>query len=412
MSSTRTAKTSDPGHAPERNLSSPAHRPVNISLAIAAQACRIYDPRTRAACLWLANLAANSQRIQLCWQERLLPDPLGTVGRITEADLARKLDLDPHEIYAALTGHEDADLPRFVAAVEKFRKYFESQLPQLVKTADSATIAAAFRTAADEHRIVTVSGKWRHGKTDECQRLWLLNLHRAVWVHCPSDNTERSFICANAAALGISANIAKKTVLLREQIKRALGIGLIDIIILDEAHNLWPSDLADSKPVRAEYVRELRDSLGVGTLCITTEQFALSLALAVKHNARYAPGQFSGRRAQFPLSDIHTDAEIRSIAKLHGAGRLPDAALPILVEFAKAEEGYLGSMVTAIRQALSLAENGVVSMDHVAIALKQQRTDERIADLARAVRPTRRGHIAGSIQRNAARQLTNGRRAA
>lgn len=396
MSSTRYASNQEPSHAPERNLSDPARRPITVSLAIAAQACRIYDPATRSACLWLANLAANSQRIQLCWQERLLPDPLGTVGRISEVELAHQLGLEPVEIYEALSGHPEADLPNFTLAVETFRAKFESQLPPLVKTSDSDIIAAAFATAAEEHKITVLSGKWRCGKTDESQRLWLKNLHRCIWVHCPADNTERSFLNAIAAALGISANAGKKTPQLREQIKRAFGIGLIDCIIMDEAHNLWPSDIADSKPARAEYLRELRDTLGLGCMLITTDQFALSLALAVQHNTRWAPGQFLGRRAQFPLSDIHTDAEIRSIAKLHGEGLLPEAALPILVEFAKAEEGYLGAMVTAIRQTLRVGRvaGRAPTMEDLAAALKQQRTDERAADLARVKRPSRHGRRA------------------
>jgi len=404
MSNTRYADTDDPGHAPFRNLSSTAHRPITISLAVAAQACRIYEPVTRAACLWLANLAANSQRIQLCWQDRLLPDPLGTVGRITEVDLSAKLGLTTFDIYAALSGHPDADLPQFVAAVAKFRAEFERQLPPLVKTQDTAKIAAAFATAADEHKLVTVSGKWRHGKTDECQRIWLRNLHRAIWVHTPADNTERSFLNAIAAALGISANISKKPVHLREQIKRAFGIGLIDLIFLDEGHNLWPADLADSKPIRAEYLRELRDSLGLGAMIITTEQFALSLSLALQHNTRWAPGQFLGRRAQFKLSDIHTDTEIRAIAKLHGRGQLPEEALPILVDFAKAEEGYLGAMVTAIRLAMSIAAaaDKPLGMEEVASAIKQQQTDERIADLTKNVKPAKRRKPPGLNDRRAA----------
>ena len=405
MPNTRYATTDDPGHAPGRNLSSREHRPITISLAVTAQACRIYDAATRAACLWLANLSANSQRIQLCWQDRLLSDPLGTVGRITEVDLAAKLGLTPFEIYAALSGHPEADLAKFREAVERFRAEIEGKLPPLVKTQDSDVIAAAFVTAAEEHKIVTLSGKWRHGKTEECQRLWLRNLHRTVWVHCPADNTERSFLNAFAAALGVSANICKKPAHLRDQIKRAFGIGLIDCVILDEAHNLWPADLADTKPVRAEYVRELRDSLGLGFVLITTEQFALNLALAIKHNTRWAPGQFSGRRAQYKLSDIHSDTEIRAIARLHGGGRLPAEAIPVLVEFAKAEEGYLGAMVTAIRSALSISHasgSSMATMEDVARALKQQRTDERIMDIARATKPARRRKLTALTDRRAA----------
>src|SRR6266496_5660485 len=113
MSSTRYSNNPDPAHAPERNLSSTRLRPINISLSVAAQAARAYPKEVREACLWVANLAANSQRIQLCWQRRLLPDPLGTVGHITEADLCSKLDLHAIEVYRALTGHEEADLLKF-----------------------------------------------------------------------------------------------------------------------------------------------------------------------------------------------------------------------------------------------------------------------------------------------------------
>lgn len=389
---TRHSDSDDPGHAPERNLSSARLRPINISLAVAAQAARAYSKEAREACLWLANLAANSQRIQLCWQRRLLPDPIGTIGRITEADLCGKLDLHPIEVYRALTGHDEADLPKFVARVSALRKDFESKLPPLVKTADSRAIAEAFTVAGDEHRITTIQGKWRHGKTEECEREWLKNLHRCIWLHCPSDNPERSFLHEFARALGIGANISKKPTQLRSQIKGALGIGLIDTVIIDEAHWLWPTDLAWQKPIRAEFVRELRDTLGVGFVLVTTEQFALAMEYSKQHNARYAPGQLAGRRYQFELRDAHTDKEILAIAALH-AGNAADDALRHFVDFAKAEEGYLGIMIEAIGAARRSAAHGTITATHAALATRQQQTSSRIKQLALAAKPARKGRF-------------------
>src|SRR5260370_12690772 len=148
MPTTRYSHNPDPAHAPERNLSSMRLRPINISLAVAAQAARTYPKEARQACLWLSNLAANSQRIQLCWQRRLLPDPLGTIGRITEAELCEKAGLQRHDVYWALTGGvsgaDDPILQKFVSAVKKLRAEFEEKLPPLVKTADSRVIADAF----------------------------------------------------------------------------------------------------------------------------------------------------------------------------------------------------------------------------------------------------------------------------
>ncbi len=391
---TRTSTNDDPSHAPERNLSSARLRPINISLAVAAQATRSYPTESRNAALWLANLAANSQRIQLCWQRRLLPDPIGTIGRITEADLCSKLGLHPIEVYRALTGHDEADLDKFCLAVKRLRAEFESKLPPLVKTADSRAIAEAFEIAGDEHRITVVQGKWRHGKTEEAERNWLLNLHRAVWLDCPEDNYDRTFLAALGGALGIGANVSKKIPVLRAQIKTAMGIGLIDTVIIDEAHNLWPENLQSIKPKRVEFIRHLRDSLGVGAVLLTTEQFALAVEISKAHNARYAPGQLAGRRYQFELRDAHTDREIRAIAALH-CGNATDDALDGLVTFAKAEEGYLGIMIEAIAAARHLAGNHStpITATHVAVATRQQQTDARVKQLALTAKPARRGRF-------------------
>jgi hypothetical protein len=394
MPSTRYSDIADPAHSPERNLSSIRLRPINISLAVTAQAARTYPKEAREACLWLSNLAANSQRIQLCWQRRLLTDPLGTIGRITEAELCSKIGLEPIEVYRALTGHDDADLPKFVAAVKKLRAEFEEKLPPLVKTADSRIIADAFQVASDEHRIAVVQGKWRHGKTEECERQWLLNLHRCVWLDCPEDNFDRSFLNALANTLGIGAGKSKRVPVLRYQIKAALGIGLIDTIIVDEAHALWPEDLQSVKPKRIEFIRHLRDSLGVGAVLLTTEQFALAMEISKQHNARYAPGQLAGRRYQFELRDAHTDREIRAIAALH-CGNATEHAIDGLVTFAKAEEGYLGQMIEAIAAARHLAgnHNSPITATHVAVATRKQQTSARIKALAINVKPSRRGRF-------------------
>lgn len=395
MSSTRSNPLADPGDAPERHLSALHLRGINVSLSIVAQAARTYDRETREAALWLANLSANSQRIQLCWQRRLLPDPLGTVGKITEADLSARLGLDRLVIYSALTGGASRDeLADFRTAVQRLRAELEKAVPPLVKTADTETIQSAFSAAAHEHDIAVLEGKWRHGKTEWCERQWLTNLHRAIWVHVPSNAPEKSFLNAIASALGIGTGNGKKPAQLREQIKTALGVGLIDTLILDEAHNLWPTDIGDAKPVRAEFVRELRDCLGVGALLIVTDQFALSLEMAKQSNKRWAPGQFLGRRRPFKLRDSHSDKEIASIARLH-AGQIAEDALAGLVAFAKADEGYLGAMVNAVKSARSAAnarrgEGAPIEAAEVADATRALQTETRIVELARVAAPRRR----------------------
>jgi len=375
-------------------ISAPHLRPIQVSLAVAAHAARTYDLKHRHAVLWLANLAANSRRIQLCWQRRGLPDPLGTVGQIAEVELAKKLDLEPLAILRALTGHSEADLPAFTAAVTKFRAEFEAALPPLIPTADAATVAEAFAAASDEHEIAELRGKWRHGKTELCERQWLLNLHRAVWIDTPSDNAQQTFVLSIGKALGIGShyNLAR----LHSRVKDAVGVGLIDTLMFDEAQNLWPGDLRDSKPARAEYVRELHDSTGVGSMLITTEQFALSMEIAKQRNTRYAPGQLFGRIRSFTTTDKHTDAEIKAIAKLH-VGKADADAIHALVLFAKAQEGYLGAMVQAARRArvaTTAAGNDTVTAADIAKATLAQQHDQRIVQMAGAVKLNKKGRVA------------------
>lgn len=378
--------------APEQNLSALRIRPINVSLLIAAQAARAYPKREREAVLWLTNLAANSQRIQLCWQRRRMPDPLGTVGRITEVALSAKLGLEPIEIYKALTGADDAELPRFTEAVEAFRREFEKSLPPLVGTEDIKTMERAFKVAGLDHSIVEARGKWRAGKTELAERQWLLNLHDTVWVDCPSSSDRRSFVFAIACTLGLRTSSNTKMNQVEPRIKSSLGIGLISRLVIDEAHNLWPQNLRDAKPERIEFLRELRDQLGIGSLLNTTEQFALSMELAAQHNTRWAPGQFIGRRSQYILRDTHTDAEIREIARLH-AGSIDADAVAGLVAFAKADEGYLGTMVEAIK--LARAEHGDVRLTApmIAAATKQQMKQERITELAKGAQRLPKGRF-------------------
>lgn len=377
------------------HLSDDNHRPVSVSLCIVAQACRIYDKSTREACLWLANLAANSTRIQLCWQRRGLPDPLGTVGRIAEADLAARLGISKVEILRALTGHPEANLPLFREAVEKFRAYFESQLPPLVKTQDTKTVENAVAIAVEERSIVLLSGKWRHGKTEESERQWLKNLHRALWVHTPCSTSDRSFLHAFGSALGLSMRLDRRPETLREQIQRTLCPGLIELVFMDEGHNLWPTDLTKGKPIRAEFVRQCRDQFGAGFVIITTDQFALSLEIARNENTRWAPGQLFGRIVRCPVRDMHTPFEIRAIAKLH-AGPIEDVALEGLTKFANADEGYLGAMVNVAKRARRAADaargaGAEITAAEIAEATRLQQADERIVQMAATATATKRG---------------------
>lgn len=389
MSNTRHAK---PGaeFAPERYMSSAEHAGLNISLAIVTKQVRCYPTEARRAALWLANFAANSQRLQLVWQRRHLPDPIGTIGQITALQLEERLGIDQREIREVLTGGPDRNLPQFTAAVQAYRAKIEGALPRWVKTEDMRITEEAFAIATEDHEITGLIGKTRGGKTGESERLWVCHLDHILYVDTPESNDERSFMVAIAQAGGIGVGSNVKNCQLRQKIRQMLGIGLIDTLAFDEGHYLWPTDLADTKPQRLEFIRNCRDTLGVGSVIIATEQFSESAAVAEQENTRWAPGQFLGRWQPFRLRERKTKRELELIVSVH-AGAIEPEAVAGLIDFAEKSEGYLGAMTNVIRLARRAAgQDGMITPALVAAKIQQHQTETKIVQIADGPKPKRR----------------------
>lgn len=391
MSSTRRSTNPDVAHAPQKNLSAVHLRPINVSLTTASQAARILPPRERAAVLWLANVAVNSQRIQVCWQSRGLPDPLKSIGRITEAEISRRLGLPTLEIYRALTGHRSADLSAFTMVVEKMREEVEAVLPPLARTQDTATMQAAFQAAAEQRAISLVTAESRHGKTEVASRLWLKNLHRSIWLGAPSNSDEKAFVVSLATALGICTSGGVKKVQLIDKIKRGLCPGLIDVILIDEAHGLFPLDLRETRPARLELLRELCDQLGIGAVLLSTPQFSTNLQLARQHSTNWSPAQFMGRHQPYSLCEMHTIEELRAIVGVH-AGEIEGAALNALVLFVMASDAYLSAGIAAIRRARArIGTTATITSADIAAATLATSAPASVVEMAEKAVPARRG---------------------
>jgi hypothetical protein len=352
---TRTSPLESEAFAPERSASSQKIAGINVPLNIVARVARARAPEHTRSMIWATNYA----KINGCSADAL----------------ARAMDMDRADIRAALSD-PDYDAAPFHKAVCKLRKEFESGLRPLAGTRGRAVVLGAFDYAEAEKIPVEIVGKWRSGKTWPAWEQFLHRMDRSVWLRCPSDDAERTFIFDLARAMSIGVGNGAKPGQLRPRISSCFGKGLIELLVIDEAHYLWPSSLRGrsgrmAKPKRLEFVRELYDlaiPAEIGVVLLQTPQVSDLMAEAIAAQECWAPGQWDGRADAVHLPEAMTDAELASIARWHEPA-LPDEALPVLIALAKASEGYVGKMVVAIKRARQL--HGSVSRRAIAQSVNE-----------------------------------------
>jgi hypothetical protein len=362
MSNTRYSDSPD-DFSPEHALASASLSGINIPLTVVARVAGARGPVAGRPMIWLHNYAL--------------------MRRLSADSLSESLGLDRSEIRASLTDPyaPASTIERFGAAVGKLRDSHDRSRRRLARTRASKMIHKVVKSALASRTPCEVIGRWRAGKSWSAWEAYQDDMDRAAWFRCPSDDTDRSFIFSLARSLGIGVGSGCKPGQLRPKILSCFGSGAIELLIIDEAHYLWPSTVSRSghlpKPKRLEFVRELYDLFipsQVGIVLLTTPQHADLMSRAISGHETWAPGQWDGRVLRFSLPDSMSDDELADVARWHGPD-LAESALPLLVEFAKASEGYMGKMVRAIELARSFfgSENGI-SRDAVGGAIRHMST--------------------------------------
>lgn len=312
------------------------HMGVEIGLDIICRVARLVSEEERRAMIWLAQYAR--------------------VKRSTPDQIATQLNLDRRTVRACLTDPTE-DRSAFVVAVGKVRAEFEASLAPLVENSVTRPARKAVRFATRHCSIVECVGPSRMGKTVVVEQEWYKLLDRAIYVHCPTQHGERELQNEIARAMGISITGAKNGYRIRAQIENCFAPDLINLIIFDEAHRLWPRDPRECTPKRIEYVRSLhRDGKGASVLVVATPQFSIRLLDAMQDNSRWSPDQWYGRRVPFYTPETMSADELTAIAR-HHAPEFDAAMIELLVEQALACNGFCGLMVNSILLARDNAED-------------------------------------------------------
>ena len=283
---------------------------------------------------------------------------------LTADALSDELDLSKPEIREALTDPE-ADITRFVRQVSALRERFEAALPTMVSTKPNQILTEALALAKHKPSIVEVVGITRIGKSIPGFNWFQRNaMDCAVFLTCPEDETDRGFLFELARILGISTTGGKKVGQIRPQIRGCFGKGMIELIVVDEAHFLWPVDKR-AKPKRIEFLRGLYDMhipAQVSVVILASPQHTMNMNIALDEHNRWAPGQWDGRVIRYHLpTNVYnaegklikhamSDEDLRAVAK-HHAPEFSEGMIEALVMNAKATSGFCGAMVNAIELA-------------------------------------------------------------
>jgi biotin operon repressor len=371
MPNTRHAKPdADPDASPERNLASGKLRGIQIGLNIICRITPVRSERERKAMIWLYNYAH--------------------IRHLTADQLTEELGIGRAEIREALTD-PDANPAQFVRAVEALRSKFDAGLGAIYLTGNARQTQEGMALAAKRHVPVEIVGHTRMGKTESAWHFYLRHyMDRGIFLSCPPDEAERTFLFDMARRLGIGTGGGKKAGQVLPQIRACFGRGKIEFLVIDEGHFLWPADTR-VKPKRLEHVRALYDMFHpseVGIVVLATPQFTINMNAALAHNKRWAPGQWDGRVIRYHYKDTMTDADLEGVARQH-APDFTDDMIASLVLQAKATEGFCGMMVNTIMLAREKAEvRGEARVTRALLTEAQQQmvSGTRIAEMAKKLK--------------------------
>ena len=316
----------------ERDSSSPAaeQHHIKISMSTIVRVARGRDPRDRAALIWLGNYAH---------RERISPDSLDET-----------LGVKKTAIRAALTDPYSNSRP-VVEKIESFRAVLDNNLPKLASTRVYRDVTEACQFALETKSLVEYIGPPRTGKTETGEAFFLRHMDKAGYCIVPESDSESDFVFELAKAHGVVAGDKKTIGRVKPTIRELYGKGGLELLILDEGHFLWPTNLT-LKPKRLEFVRNLWDRYKrqIGIVVLATPQFALRLNQASQISTRWSSEQWEGRAVRFMGKATMSDNDLTLIAR-HHCPQGSSEVINQLVECGKASNGFSGAMLNALNLA-------------------------------------------------------------
>jgi hypothetical protein len=267
--------------------------------------------------------------------------------------------------------------------------------PKHVETAVSRRVESALDYARSARCLALIDGPARIGKTFAARHWCAASAGLARYVQVPCSNDDRALFTAIAGALGLSCSRNYKANEIRDRVEETLAGGDL-LLVLDEAHYLWPQyGRSSSPPERVNWVMAALVNQGVPVALVTTPQF-YTAQKQVERNTGWTSEQFIGRIGHVErLPQRLEKADLLAVAK----ALLPEcgnAAWSGLAAYAELSKKHLASIEAIAKRARWLAQQDgrtEPTAGDVRLAMKESviPSDNALAEsLAAASQPRRR----------------------
>jgi hypothetical protein len=237
----------------------------------------------------------------------------------------------------------------------------------IVKTEIARQVMECLDYALGTSSLVLIEGDPRTGKSFAAKN-WCRRRPGIVrYVQVPSSNDEKAFHRKIAEAVGVSCSASKKGLEIRERVEIAVQ-GLKLMLVLDEAHYLWPQvNTRVARPKRINWIMTELVNYGVPVALISTPQFT-SDQQRVEKNTGWTSGQFIGRIAHYrQLPGLLSKSDLEAVARFH----LPegsDKSIQYLARYAEFSKSYVAGIEHVVRRArfeANLAGDDRVKFSHL-----------------------------------------------
>jgi DNA transposition AAA+ family ATPase len=224
---------------------------------------------------------------ELMWFHQHLLD-----AALSWQDACDAIGYDRSTVFRLLKGiysAESWDKP--IAAIRSYRKLVETRSTiarsEFAHNSISKLIWAGLDYAMANNSITTIIGESRQGKTIAAQAWCDENNHgRSVYVTAPAVGGTKMLMRKIAGRVGANKN--QSIIQLCDSIYRAFNRNRI--LVVDEAHRLFPGDTRTINPASIELLRDIHDQTGCALAVIATQRFSDRLKTGA-----YQFEQFIGR---------------------------------------------------------------------------------------------------------------------
>lgn len=268
-------------------------------------------------------------------------------------------------------------------------------------------LAACPQSSNGFRPITFIKGGPGSGKTDEVSALAREWPGRVRYFAVPSGNDDLTFFQAVGKALGVPGNRNTKLQDLRFRVTTVLE-RWHGILILDEAHRLWPaSDLKNTTPRRIEWVNEMAD-LGARICLVGGPQYFASQALT---EARTRRDTLQDERR---IGNVVEMAARASLDDIEGIARalLPEASeaaletIATMVDLSTSPLSVLSNIRCSAQSAATAAGRPAPSDDDIRAATKRAIASDEAMKSAYQGKAIDRTSSAAAAKRSAARSRT------